>query len=62
MMKITEKLILKYKEYLITRKEYDIEDSKLCLDHSVYYNKEDYEIECESTSMEKAKRIDYNNL
>ena len=30
---------------------------KLCLDYNVYYNKEDYEIECESTSMEKAKRI-----
>lgn len=54
---INNKELVNIAKLTTTRKEYDIEDSKLCLDHSVYYNKEDYEIECESTSMEKAKRI-----
>jgi len=29
----------------------------LCLDYNLYYNKEDYEIECEAVSMKKAKEL-----
>ena len=44
--------------YLKTiRKEYMYHDCLLCLDYNLYYNKEDYEIECEAESMEKAKEL-----
>lgn len=38
------------------RKEYKIDDTLLCLDYNQFYQNEDYEIECEADSMEKAKR------
>ena len=44
------------------RNEYYINDSILCLDENHYYGKVDYEIECESTSLRKAKRIIENTL
>ena len=39
------------------RKEIVIDNSIVCLDFNTYNNNEDYEIECESSSMEKAKQI-----
>lgn len=44
------------------RKEFVIDNSILCLDYNIYNNEEDYEIECESISMEKAKSIVKNIL
>lgn len=29
----------------------------MCLDYNVYYNQEDYEIECESDDMQKSKKL-----
>ena len=44
--------------YLKTiRKEYEYHDSLLCLDYNIYYNQEDYEIECECDNMKKAKTL-----
>ena len=40
-----------------TRTEFKIDDYLLCLDHSSYYKKEDYEIECEAKSMKTAQMI-----
>ena len=49
---------IKQVAYLKTiRKEYEYHDSLLCLDYNIYYNKEDYEIECECDNMKKAKTL-----
>lgn len=49
---------IKQVAYLKTiRKEYNYNDCLMCLDYNVYYNQEDYEIECESDDMKKSKNL-----
>ena len=45
-----------------TRLEYSINSSLICLDYNQYNHKEDYEIECESNSLENAKKVLINIL
>ena len=44
------------------RNEYKLENGVLCLDENHYYGNVDYEVECESSTLEKAKKIVKNLL
>lgn len=44
------------------RNEIKIDDSLLCIDYSTYNEMEDYEVECESNSLEKGQAIIENLL
>lgn len=54
---------LKQMAFLKTiRKEYHFDNKLLCLDHNFYYQKEDYEVECEATSLKEAQDFLINLL
>ena len=44
------------------RNEYKLENGVLCLDENHYYGNVDYEVECEASTLEKAKKIVKNLL